>query len=122
MPPNSVCMINCVGNTMGGFGAIIRIDEGRAVAACAGRTITKSMLYHELLSIKTGFELAIKYGKVKNEVKTKSTMAVSVITKQYSSDWQCRAIVREILIITESLEWFRINQIPTGANQPALVL
>ncbi|KAF6158392.1 hypothetical protein GIB67_022472 [Kingdonia uniflora] len=122
MPPNSVCMINCAGNTMGGFGAIIRIDEGRAVAACAGRMITKSMLHHELLSIKTGLKLAIKYGKVKNEVNTKSTMAVSVITKQYSSDWQCRAIVREILIITESLEWFRINQIPTEANQPVLVL
>ncbi|KAF6155065.1 hypothetical protein GIB67_035812 [Kingdonia uniflora] len=69
-------------NTMGGFGAIIRIDEGRAIAACAGRTITKSMLYHELLSIKIGLELAIKYGKVKNEVNTKSTMAIPTEANQ----------------------------------------
>ncbi|KAF6145940.1 hypothetical protein GIB67_007959, partial [Kingdonia uniflora] len=122
MPSNSTCMINCSGNSMGGYGAIIQIAKGSAVAVCAGRTTTKSMLFHELMSIKVGLELAVKHGKVKNEVCTQSTMAVSIIIKQYRPDWQCRAITREILLLTENLEWFRIYKIPKEANQPAITL
>ncbi|KAF6160425.1 hypothetical protein GIB67_019194 [Kingdonia uniflora] len=106
---------------VGRYGAIMREHEGPAIA-CAGRCIARSINYHEFQSIKAGLEVAVKYNKTKVEINSVSVVAVQTLNKKIKPDWQCRTIVREIMSIIDTLEWFRCNKIYKETNRGASIV
>ncbi|KAF6173162.1 hypothetical protein GIB67_028460 [Kingdonia uniflora] len=67
---------------IGSYGAIMREDVGPAITSCARRCVARSVIYHELQSIKAGQELAVKHRRHKVEINSAKKFAFQIINKE----------------------------------------
>ncbi|KAF6163927.1 hypothetical protein GIB67_024782 [Kingdonia uniflora] len=88
--------INTDGSLFGGFGAMLRTEEGIAVKAVAGRVRAQSVIIHELQGIEAGLLLGLRMEIEKIILFTDSGEAYHLLYKEGKPPWRVKRIVERI--------------------------
>ncbi|KAF6141842.1 hypothetical protein GIB67_003213 [Kingdonia uniflora] len=81
---------------VGGFGAMLRTEEGIAVKAVAGRVRAQSVIIHELQGIEAGLLLGLRMEIEKVILFTDSEEAYHLLSKEGKPPWRVKRIVERI--------------------------
>ncbi|KAF6134947.1 hypothetical protein GIB67_023306 [Kingdonia uniflora] len=103
----------------GGYGALVRTEDGTTIKAVPGKVKSHSVIYHELQGIEAGLLLGIRLAICKVILYSDSGKAVHLLQRNGKHSWQVGRIVARIKTLMASFESCIIENVLREINAAA---